>query len=268
MPRRSLVLAAVLSLFIFGCMPPGGVKKVVVYPGLESSGKLIGYLEVWVPTSFGMWMKDLEEGPSTCDTFRIWAGGMGDDEYLGITKVLAWPGTLGNIKYRPIADNFSVTRFPMPVGRHDLYVAAGIECYPSDIQNKFATGAYGGPGYVGTSYSVPVFPMEVDVPPNAIRLYKLALMREEDEFIVSQQWSDTLLPVPENPKKMDPDPNSYSALVRMLDDGDWGFRWYAAKRLRFIGDRSTVPIIQEHLKVETHKDVRNELEKALEKLGK
>jgi HEAT repeat protein len=65
---------------------------------------------------------------------------------------------------------------------------------------------------------------------------------------------------------LDPDPNSYDALVKMLQDEGWGFRWYAARRIRYIGNKSTVPIIEKRLKTEEHKDVRNELEKALKKL--
>jgi len=264
--RKVAVIAAIFSLFTIGCMPAGSIKKVVKYPGLESA-QSIGYIEMWAPTSFGMWMKDLEEGPSACDTYHVWKSGMEKGDYLGITKVLEWPGTLGSLKNRPIADNFSVTRFAMPAGKHELYIAAGQICYPYDMDNELVTGGYAVPGAHGKVYSLPIYPIEVEVEPNAIKLYKVALRRDDKGFFISQQWSDTLLPVPANPKKMDPDPNSYNALVDMLDDEGWGFRWYAAKRIRFIGNTSTVPLVRERLKVEAHKDVRNELEKALQKLS-
>jgi hypothetical protein len=264
--RRLLFLIAAMAVAASACIPRGTVHKVAEYPGLESA-QSIGYLEIWAPTSFGMWMKDLEEGPSTCDTFRVWKSGMDEGDYLGITKVLEWPGTLGSLKYRPIADNFSVTRFAMPAGKHELFISAGLICYSHDEEEKFLTGGYAVPGASGKVYSLPVFPMEVEVEPDAIRLYKVGLQRDEGKFIIRQQWTDTLLPVPENPKKMDPDPQSYLALVRMLEDEGWGFRWYAAKRIRYVGNKSTIPIIEERLRAETHKDVRNELEKALEKLS-
>ena len=67
--KRLFVLAAVFSLFTFSCAPPGTIHKVVKYPELESA-KSVGYVEMWVPTSFGMWLKDLKEGPSACGYFR------------------------------------------------------------------------------------------------------------------------------------------------------------------------------------------------------
>jgi hypothetical protein len=267
MLRRSVFIAAILFLFVSGCMPAGSIHKVVKHPGLDS-GEPVGYIELWAPTSFGMWMKDLEEGPTACDTYYVRQSGMEKGELLGITKVLEWPGTLGSLKNRPIADNFSATRFAMPAGKHKLFIAAGQICYPYDMDDELVKGGYAVPGGVsGKVYSLPLYPIDVEVEPDAIRLYKVALRKDEEGFYISLQWSDTLLPVPENQKKLDPDPNSYDALVDMLDDDDWGFRWYAAKRIRFIGGSSTVPIIQERLKVEEHKDVRNELEKALKKLG-
>lgn len=269
MYKRLIVLAAVLSLISLGCAPPGTIHKVVNYPGLESA-KPVGYVEMWVPTSFGMWLKDLKEGPSTCGSFRARISGLDTGDFLCITDLPSWPGGgLSSLKYRALADNFSVCRFALPAGEHELFVVAGLDCYPEDERAKFDKSGYvAAPGVAGTVYTLPVYPMDVEVKPDAIKLYQLALRRRDGELKIVINWSDTLLPVPEEPMSLDPDPGSYDALMKMLQDEGWGFRWYAARRLRYIGNQSTIPVIEERLKIEEHQDVRNELEKALKKLSK
>lgn len=264
---KRLFFFAVISFFIFGCAPSGTTHKVVMHPELESD-KSIGYVEMWVPTSFGMWLKDLEEGPSTCGSFRARISGLDAGEFLCITDLPSWPGGgLSSLKYRALADNFSVCRFAVPAGENELFVVAGLDCYPEDERAKFDKSGYvAAPGATGTVYTLPVYPMDVEVEPDAIKLYQLALRRRNGDLIIVSNWSDTLLPVPEDPLSLDPDPGSYGALVEMLQDEGWGFRWYAARRLRYIGNQSTIPIIEEQLKIETHQDVRNELEKAIEEL--
>lgn len=266
--KRLFVLAAIFSLFTFSCAPPGTIHKVVKYPELESA-KSVGYVEMWVPTSFGMWLKDLKEGPSACGYFRARISKLDAGDFLCITDLPSWPGGgLSSLKYRALADNFSVCRFALPAGEHELFVVAGLNCYPEDERAKFDKSGYAAPGVTGTVYTLPVYPMDVEVEPDAITLYQLALRRRDNELKIVINWSDTLLPVPEEPLSLDPDPGSYNALVEMLQDEGWGFRWYAARRLRYIGNQSTIPVVEERLKIEEHQDVRDELEKALKKLGK
>jgi hypothetical protein len=266
--KKLFVLAAILSFSAFSCAPPGTIHKVVKHPELEPS-KPVGYVEMWMPTSFGMWLKDLEEGPSTCGSFRARISGLDEGDYLCITDLPSWPGGgLSSMKYRALADNFSVCRFALPAGEHELFVVAGLDCYPPDERSKFTRKGYTSLGVSGTVYTLPVYPMDVEVEPDAIRLYQLALRRREGDLKIIINWSDVLLPVPEEPLSLDPDSGSYNALVEMLQDEGWGFRWYAARRIRYIGNESTLPVIEERLKVEEHKDVRNELEKALKKLEK
>lgn len=268
MLKRLFVLASIVSLISFGCSGMGTGVKVVKHPGLDS-GKPTGYVEMWVPTVFGMWMKNLEEGPATCDTIHVSLLDLGKDEYLCTTKVPSWPGNLDSIKNRPIADNFSVCRFEMPAGEYEIKLVPDPGCYPEGMAQKFKSGGYAAPGMTSTTYTVPAYRDKILVEANAVNLFMLDFWYKDDEAF-SVAWAPdptVLLPVPEKPLKIDPYPIYYDSYIKLLEDPHWGFRWYAAKRLRFIGNESTVPIIEERLKVEEHKDVRNELEKALKKLG-
>jgi hypothetical protein len=244
----------------------GTGAKVVKHPSL-GSGKPSGYVEMWVPTVFGMWMKNLEEGPATCDTIHVSIDELGEGEYLCTTKVPSWPGNLDSIKNRPIADNFSVCRFEIPAGQYEIKLVPGTDCYPEEMKQKFLSGGYAVPGMISRTYSVPVYRDSMLIEANAVNVFRLMFWAKDGEADALALRSDVVLPLPEKPLKIDPYPVYYDALVKMLEDENWGFRWYAAKRIRFIGNRSTIPIIKERLNVEEHKDVRNELEKALQKLG-
>lgn len=266
MPKRLLLAVTTLSLALFGCSSMGTGTKIVRHPDL-SSRKPSGYVEIWVPTVFGMWMKNLEEGPATCDTIYVSIAGLGAKEYLCTTAVPSWPGNLDSIKNRPIADNFSVCRFEMPAGEHEIQLVPSTACYPDEMKQGFLTGGYAAPGMISRTYSVPVYPDTMLVEKDAVNVFQLDFWLKEGKAYAMAIRCDVTLPVPEKPLKIDPYPVYYQSLIKMLEDPHWGFRWYAAKRIRFIGNASTIPIVQERLKVEEHKDVRSELEKALEKLG-
>jgi hypothetical protein len=268
-PAKSLFLMICvlpLALFNISC----ATNKISEHPGLIS-GSPRGYIDFYAATPFGMWMRDLEEGPTTCGSwqirpmmslegFKFYKKNNGDFFWIGEVKELTWPGTLSSIIYRPIADNFSAARVPMPVGDHLIHVGMDTtRCSPPpDVMEKIEAG--------DEKYNT-WWITEVPVYRDRITLVQIHAQKEEDAFRVYLFKAPVALPVPENEEKFGPNPKAYPEYLELLQDPFWGFRWYAAKRLRFVGNETTIPVIKDRLRVETHKDVRNELEKALEKLG-
>lgn len=270
MNKPRLFISIFISMFLSSCASLV-VDNTAPYPGLESASAS-GYAEMWVPTSFGMWMKDLEEGPTTCDNIEVTAPGMEKDKYLCVVKELAWPALAGHVglsslKYRPIADNFSACRFAIPAGKQTVYIRPGVSCYPQEFLDKFRAGAYAVPGMLVTQYKTPVFVSKLDIKPGRLHNYLLhvSLAGEDVHFYMDE--ANVTLPIPAQPNLADPDPNAFPELVKMLDAETWGFRWYAARRLGFIKNRAAIPILKKKLQQEKHKDVRNEMLKALERLG-
>jgi hypothetical protein len=219
-----------------------------------------------------MWMKDLEVGPTTCDNIEVDAPEMEKDEVLCVVKELAWPSLAGHVglsslKYRPIADNFSACRFPMPEGKHTVWIRPGLSCYPEGFLDKFKAGGYAVPGMLVTQYKTPVFISELDIKPGRLHNYLLHVALDGEEVRFYMDEANTTLPIPTRPDMADPDPASFSDLVKMLDAKIWGFRWYAARRLGFLENQAAIPLLEKKLENEKHKDVSNELQKALERLN-
>jgi hypothetical protein len=182
-----------------------------------------------------------------------------------------WPGKgLGSLGNRPIADNFSVCRFPMPPGKHRLYIVALSEQQETTMltvdantgQFKSVKGSVDiGPGKFSGSTDI-----EIDVRPGRVTLLRADVRPADKDVKFHVYRANTTLPVPEKPDRFDPDPNSVNELIKLLDSNDWGMRWYAARRLGMIGDRKAVTPLKNTLNREKHADVRNELRKALEKI--
>ncbi len=247
------------------------VDKSTPYPGLETASET-GYVEMWVPTSFGMWMKDLEQGPTNCDNIEIDALGLEEEEHLCMVKELAWPSlpghvALSSLNYRPIADNFSACRFPMPAGKHTVLARPGIGCYPESLLSTFQAGGYAIPGSVIKQYKLPVFVIDLEIQPERLHSFILKVLIDGDEVRFFATEANTTLPIPANPQAADPDPASFNELVKMLESELWEFRWYAARRLGFIGNKAAIPVLRAKLGEEKHLDVQNELTMALERLN-
>ena len=247
------------------------VDNSVPHPELESASA-IGYVEMWVPTSFGMWLKNLEEGPVTCDNIEIDAPGIAQGKHLCVVKQLAWPALAGHVglsklKYRPIADNFSACRIAMPAGKHTVYARPGLNCYPENVVNKFKAGGYAVPGMLVKKYKTPVFVIDLEIEPGRLHNFLLHVSLDGDNVRFFADEANTTLPIPNNPNTADPDPASYQDLLKMLEADIWGFRWYAARRLGFLDNQGAIPALRTKLEDERHKDVRNELQKALERLN-
>jgi hypothetical protein len=270
MSKLQLFISVFILPFLSSCTSLV-VDNSAPYPELQSA-PASGYVEMWVPTSFGMWLKDLEQGPTTCDNIEVTAPGMEKDTYLCVVQQLSWPAMAGHVglsslKYRPIADNFSACRFAMPEGKHSVYIRPGVNCYPEKFLDKYRAGGYAVPGMLVTEYKTPVFVSELDIKSGRLHNYMLhvALAGEDVHFYLDE--ANVTLPIPPDPTMADPDPNAFSDLVKMLDAEIWGFRWYAARRLGFIGNPAAIPVLKKKLEQEKHKDVRNEMQKALERLG-
>jgi hypothetical protein len=269
--NKLLFYIAVLTIPLLSSCTSLIVDNTAPFPGIESASAK-GYVEMWVPTSFGMWMKDLEEGPTTCDNIEVDAPGMEKDEVLCVVKELAWPSLVGHVglsslKYRPIADNFSACRFAVPEGKHTLWIRPGLSCYSEGFLNKFKTGGYAVPGMLVTNYKTPVFVSDIDIKPGRLHNFLLRVVIDGDDVLFFMTEANTTLPIPPHPQMADPDPAAYPDLVKMLDAEIWGFRWYAARRLGFLENQEAIPLLEKKLENERHKDVRNELQKALERLN-
>jgi hypothetical protein len=245
-------------------------SKIVRYPQLDMSSPH-GHVELFAATTFGMWLRNLEEGPATWPRFGVTHDAiLKDRNYLCATDVPQWPGKgLGSLGNRPIADNFSVCRFPMPLGKHRLYIAALSESLdttrlsvdPNTGQFKPVRESVDvGPGKFSGSTEI-----EIEVKPGRLTVLRADVRPDGKDTKFTVYIANTTLPVPEKPDRFDPDPNSVNELIRLLDSNDWGFRWYAARRLGLLGDhRAEIPL-KSALTKEKHADVRNELKKALGK---
>ena len=243
------------------------LSKIHDHPELKK-GDPRGYVEFWVATSFGMWMRDLEEGPTTCDGWDIvpLQNGKNATPYpnvddvpirIGTMKQLTWPEGI-SMKYRPIADNFSGIRIPMPVGEQNVMILYDkVNCpLPTKVAARVKAGE---PGW--KTYLVGVLPIEE----NRVTV-GLDIRNEGDRLGVYAWLAPATLPVANAPMSFNPDLNVYSEYLKYLKSPDWGFRWYAARRLGMIHNKSAIPILKTMLDTEEHKDVRNEIEKAIKKL--
>lgn len=245
-------------------------SKVVRYPQLNMSAPH-GYVELFAATVHGLWLKNLEEGPVTWHRFGVTHDAvLKDKNFLCATDVPQWPGKgLGSLGNRPIADNFSVCRFPMPPGKHHLYI--------NSLSESLATTGLAVDANTGQFRQVPVFvdvgpgkfsgtkEIDVEVKPGRVTVLRADVRSVGKDMKFHVHNANTTLPIPEKPDRFDPDPNSVNELIKLLDSNDWGFRWYAARRLGLIGDRRAETPLKSALNKEKHADVRNELRKALEK---
>jgi hypothetical protein len=273
------LLGTLVAVSLSGCMGMAQLKvakdlekiqKVYEHPGI-TGGTPVGYVDLWVATSFGMWMKDLEEGPTSCDGWNIYAVEVVgdardfiDNEHgypmrVGSMKQLTWPGTLGSIKYRPIADNFSGFRIPLPAGKVPLAVAYDTNLcpLPDDVAARVKANE---PGWSTLKF--------IDLPVEAgrIQVVQLSLVNHGDRLALYTLLEPTTLPLPKEIDKLSPDPGAYNEYVKFLDSPAWGMRWYGARRLGFIENKAAIPILREKMRSEEHKDVLNELGKAIERL--
>lgn len=274
-----LLLLAVLAIATTSCMGVAQLKlahdldkiqKIYEHPEL-SPGTPVGYVDFWVATSFGMWMKDLKEGPTVCDgwnMFPLMESVKGEPLYknehgypmrIGSMKQLTWPGTLGGIKYRPIADNFSGIRIAMPAGEKAVGISYDTNICPLP-DNVAARVKAKEPGW--STYSE----FKIPVTANRITVVQLHFQNEGDRLGLYAWQGPATLPAPKDIKKLSPDPNAYAEYIQFLDSPVWGMRWYAARRLGFIENRAAIAILQEKLKTEKHQDVRTELAKAIDRL--
>jgi hypothetical protein len=250
--RWAYVIFGISTLFLFcSCS-----KGVLVHP-LVKEGEPRGYVEFFVVTGFGLFFKGLEEGEMTCGD---WAVALSDPAgfvfeeliekgYYDYTAIPSWGEDLSSMKYRSIADNFSYCRVGLPLGKNEIIVIP--RCLSGKHRTQLKEDIINGKGNI-----------VLNVPANRMILVRLDV-RTNPSLKMSHYIATTTLPVPSRPELVDPDPNAVEDLIRLLDEQDWGFRWYAAKRLGLIGDKRAVYPLQQRLARERHADVRNELEKAL-----
>lgn len=263
-----------ITLMNFGCVETYYARETIRLSKIHDHPELKpgvpkGYAEFWVATSFGMWLKDLEEGPTTCDGWDFlplqnnekatpYPDIDGLPVRIGAMKQLAWPGNI-SLKYRPIADNFSGIRIPMPAGDQNIMISYNTAAcpLPDEVAARVKTGE---PGW--RTYFVGTIPIEE----NRITVVRLDIRNEGDRLAIHPWVGSTTLPVPDDRDSFDPDPNALAEYLMLLNSPDWGFRWYVARRLGLLGNREAVPALETALTIEEHKDVRNELEKAIRQL--
>ena len=99
-----------------------------------------------------------------------------------------------------------------------------------------------------------------------LAVVQLSLVNHGDRLALYTLLETTTLPLPKEIDKLSPDPGAYNEYVKFLDSPAWGMRWYGARRLGFIENKAAIPILREKMRSEEHKDVLNELGKAIERL--
>jgi HEAT repeats len=215
-----------------------------------------GIVEFFNITSFGPFLKGLEQGPESYGENRIvmYNPKTREKQIVGITGV---PQVGENLAFKnmPLAYNFSLCRIALPPGKYRNFYVAAI---PSESSISIA----------GTTYYYYLFPLNkvITVYNNRISLVRIHADIKNGKIIYQTFQPQQTLPIPPNPKKVSADPKSINDLFELLKEEDWGFRWYAAKRLGVLGDKRSIQPLQQALEKEKHIDVRKVMEDALKEL--
>ena len=260
----------VLILILSGCQTFGGM----LYPGIKweysspykiGKGEPYGIVEFFNITSFGFFMKGLKQGPESPDQNVILMSTSGSPEWklAGKTDVPQVPVTL-SARDRSLADNFSFCRVALPPGEYRFKLAGfnpyGFTWYRGGLwSGKIVAEKI----YISNTAS---YQDTVKVQANRMTVVRIHLGRMHEMPVACIYKAGTTLPIPANPKKVYADPNSINELFELLQEEDWGLRWYAARRLGELGDRRAIEPLKEALVKEKHTDDRKAMEGALKGL--
>jgi hypothetical protein len=220
-------------------------------------------------------MKGLEQGPESIDDNGIWMynSEAQEPQLVGITSVPQAGITLA-AKDWSLAFNFSFCRVALPPGKYSAFLLAMVpskEEWTQEVGYDAATDSFTfEPGYLVSEYHFSAAtPLDIVISVQANRITPVRIHVEKRKEESASYWyyevllPRTTLPIPPNPKKVSADPNSINELFELLKEKDWGFRWYAARRLAALEDRRAIQPLRKVLEKEKHIDVRKAIEGAL-----
>lgn len=235
-------------LNVSGDFAGAAINKYQLSKQTENSG----YVEFFLAQDFGIFFESLKEGSISKDAINIfWKG-----DLVGVTHVPQWPWEV-DIQNARIGNNTSYLRIPLPQGEQYLEFVVG----------KFKTGIK----LIINPNQMQVVRLESHVTKkneSSRVLGDIVITTQSIEFQPIQvNVSPYILPAPPDPYRIDPYPEAVDALLNMLKSDDWGFRWYAARRLGLIGDIRALEPLKKSLAEERHLDVIDEIKYALDSMG-
>lgn len=209
-------------------------------------------------------IKGLEQGPESIGEMAIWMYNPKDHkcEIVGTT---GQPQAGDNLPFSnlSISFHFQLSRIALPPGKYRRFYVAAL---PSHMFIMAATPyTYGSTTYYYNLKDAFHLRKVITVYPNRISLVRIHAEVKNRRLIYQVFQPHTTLPIPSDPKEIFADPNSINELFELLKEEDWGFRYYAAKRLGILGDKRSIQPLQEALEKEKHIDVRKAMEDALKK---
>lgn len=226
-----LAVALALLLIVSGCM------TVPQHPDLAGSGQAPGYVEFF----HSAWL--LGPDSNTVGGHSIYAG----TRKLGHLFAPQYPWGCSHFS---LATSLWIKRVALPPGENELTIVIGNQRTPCTV---------------------------------SVEEGRMTLVRLESEIISTRKtWKGTVttfkplkvftaattLPKPRKLSRVSVDPESYDALIKLLEEKDWGLRAYAVRRLKVLQDVRALPHLEKACNMEDNPSLKGEMQSTIEKLKK